>query len=99
MTEVKPIATPLGTSPTLTLYSGMTLSYSSEYRTIIGSLQYLLLTRPDITYTVNKLLQFMHQPTSDHQNAVKHLLRYLCGISDRGISALSRLQLGSSCLL
>nr|CAN73909.1 hypothetical protein VITISV_029162 [Vitis vinifera] len=46
----------------------------------------LSLTRPDIAYTVNKLCQFMHQPTSDHWNAVKRLLRYLCGTLDHSIT-------------
>ena len=66
MTEAKPVAMPLATSPALTLHSGTTLPYPSKYRTIVGSLQYLPLTRPDIAYTINKLSQFMHQPTSDH---------------------------------
>ena len=50
MTEAKPITTPFATSPTLTLYSGIALDYPTEYKTIVGSLQYLSLTRPDITY-------------------------------------------------
>lgn len=86
MTEAKPAPTPLATSPTLTLQSGTPLSDPTEYRTIVGSLQYLSLTRPDITYTVNKLSQFMHQPTSDHWNAVKRLLRYLCGTLEHSIT-------------
>ncbi|KAE8671053.1 filamin A-interacting protein 1-like [Hibiscus syriacus] len=79
MTEAKPASTPLATSTTLTLQSRTPLSDPTEYRTIVGSLQYLSLTRPNVAYTVNKLSQFMHQPTSDHWNAVKRLLRYLCG--------------------
>ncbi|RVW15644.1 Retrovirus-related Pol polyprotein from transposon RE2 [Vitis vinifera] len=75
MTEAKPAPTPLATSPILTLQSGTLLSDPTEYRIVVGSLQYLSLTRPDIAYTVNKLCQFMHQPTSDHWNAVKRLLR------------------------
>ncbi|KAL6315549.1 hypothetical protein AAG906_000852 [Vitis piasezkii] len=86
MTEAKPAPTPLATSPILTLQSGTPLSDPTEYRTVVGSLQYLSLTRPDIAYTVNKLSQFMHQPTSDHWNAVKRLLRYLCGTLDHGIT-------------
>ncbi|KAE8678139.1 Detected protein of unknown function [Hibiscus syriacus] len=86
MTKAKPAPTPLATSPTLTLQSGTPLSNPTEYRTIIGSLQYLSLTRPDVTYTVNKLSQFMHQPTSDHWNTVKCLLWYLCGTLEHGIT-------------
>ncbi|RVW62322.1 Retrovirus-related Pol polyprotein from transposon RE1 [Vitis vinifera] len=51
MTEAKPAPTPLATSPILTLQSGTSLSDSTEYRTVVGSLQYLSLTRPDIAYT------------------------------------------------
>lgn len=80
MVDAKPIATPLATSPTLTLHSGTTLTESAEFRTVVGSLQYLSLTHPDIAYAVNKPSQFMHRPTTDHWNAVKRLLRYLCGI-------------------
>ncbi|RVW35994.1 Retrovirus-related Pol polyprotein from transposon RE1 [Vitis vinifera] len=86
MTEAKPAPTPLATSPILTLQSGTPLFDPTEYRIVVGSLQYLSLTRPDIAYTVNKLSQFMHQPTSDHWNAVKRLLRYLCGTLDHGIT-------------
>nr|CAN69370.1 hypothetical protein VITISV_010057 [Vitis vinifera] len=86
MTEAKSAPTPLATSPILTLQSGTPLSNPTEYRTVVGSLQYLSLTRPDIAYTVNKLSQFMHQPTSDHWNAVKRLLRYLCGTLDHDIT-------------
>ena len=85
MTEAKPITMPLATSPTLTLHSGTILHDLFEYRTIVGSLQHIFLTWPDIAYNVNKLSQFMHQPTSDHWSAVKRLLYYLCGTIDHGI--------------
>ncbi|RVW40980.1 Retrovirus-related Pol polyprotein from transposon RE1 [Vitis vinifera] len=39
----------------------------------------------DITFAVNKLSQYMHQPTTKHWILVKHLLRYLCGSSSDGI--------------
>ena len=61
------------------------LSDPSEYRAIVGSLQFLLLTWPNIAFSVNKLSQFMHKPTSDHWLLVKRLLRYLCGSVNEGI--------------
>ena len=85
MMEAKPIFTPLPTSPPITLHFGSPLNDPSEYRAIVGSLQYLLLTRPDIAFAVNKLSQFMHKPTSDHWLLVKRLLRYLCGSVNEGI--------------
>ena len=50
---------------------------NSEFHRIISCLQYLSLTRPDISFAVNKLSQFMHKPTTNHWTATKRLLRYL----------------------
>ena len=55
MNEAKLVAMPFATSPTLTLHSSTTLFDPFEYRTIVGSLQYLSLTRLDIANTLNKL--------------------------------------------
>lgn len=79
MLHSKPVSTPMASTPKLTTRSGSILSDPREYRQIVGSLQYLSLTRPDILYAVNRLSQFMHQPTTDHWLAVKRLLRYLSG--------------------
>ena len=49
------------------------------YRQLIGSLMYLVNTRPDICYAVNVLSQFMSQPKHTHWIAAKHVLRYLQG--------------------
>lgn len=51
-----------------------------EYRQIVGSLQYLALTRPNVAYCVSKVSQFMHAPTTIHMQATKGLLRYLKSI-------------------
>lgn len=66
MTNAKLVATPLVVAPMPDLHSNTTLSYPFEYWTIVGSLQYLLLTQLDITYVINKLSQFMHCPIHDH---------------------------------
>lgn len=52
---------------------------------LIGSLQYLTYTRPDIAYSVNRLSQFMHRPTDIHWQAAKRILRYLAGSLSHGI--------------
>jgi hypothetical protein len=49
------------------------------YRKLIGSLMYLVNTRPDICYAVNVLSQFMSQSRQTHWIAAKHVLRYLRG--------------------
>ena len=85
MLHAKPVATPLAASPKLTLNSGPPLPDPTEYRRVVGSLQYLALTRPDVSYAVNRLSQFMHQPTLDHWNAVKRVQRYLSGTLSHGI--------------
>ena len=85
MKNARLISTPLPTSPTLSLQYGIALSNPSPFRTIVGSLQYLTLTRPDIAYAVNKLSQYMHLPTSDHWPVVKCILRYLCGTINHDI--------------
>jgi hypothetical protein len=56
------------------------------YRSIVGSLRYLIHTRPDITYSVGIVSRFMENPTSEHLAAVKHILRYVSGTLNLGLS-------------
>ncbi|XP_021315208.1 uncharacterized protein LOC110434806 [Sorghum bicolor] len=51
----------------------------TAYRSVIGSLRYLVNTRPDIAFAVGVVSRFMEAPTKDHWVAVKHILRYLKG--------------------
>ena len=57
MENCKPTSTPLSTSDQLARVSGQPLSTddSFRYRTVVGGLQYLTLTRPDISFAVNKV--------------------------------------------
>ena len=57
MDDAKPVATLLATHPPLTIHGNL-LNDPTEYRTLIGSLQYLILTRPDVAFAVNKLAQY-----------------------------------------
>ena len=95
MTNAKPVPTPMSASTNLSIRDGHTLDNPAEYRTLVGSLQYLLLTRSDIAFAVNKLSQFMHKPTTTHWTAAKRVLRYLAGTytSDIFLSRFSNLSL------
>ena len=55
------------------------------YRQLVGSLMYLVNTRPDICYAVNQLSQAMVKPTKIFWKASKHFLRYLRGTSEYGL--------------
>ena len=85
MTTVNPVSSPMMPTDRLQLTSGTALQDGSEYRMVVGSLQYLHFTRPDVSFAVNKLSQFMHRPTDVHWQAAKRVLRYLAGTRDRGI--------------
>ena len=85
LAEAKPVNTPLAASTPLILNSGDTLPDASQYRSIVGSLQYLAFTRPDVSFAVNKLSQFVHKPTHDQLQAAKRVLRYLAGTRNHGI--------------
>lgn len=58
---------------------------ATEYRRIVGSLRYLVHTRPDLAFAVGYVSRFMQRPTAEHQQAVKRILRYVAGTSDYGL--------------
>ena len=57
------------------------------YQTIIGALQFLTLTRPNISFAVNKLSQYLQAPTVNHWKACKRILRYLNDTLTMGFSS------------
>ncbi|XP_062113202.1 uncharacterized mitochondrial protein AtMg00810-like, partial [Humulus lupulus] len=94
-TGSKPSKTPMDPKLKLNNEDGELIANPSQYRQLIGRLLYLTLSRPDITYVVNHLSQFMSAPRSPHLQAIHHLLRYLKGTPGQGLlySASSTLQL------
>ncbi|KAM2241198.1 hypothetical protein ACFXTI_010508 [Malus domestica] len=85
MLDAKPCATPAQSRSPLHSLDGVPLPNPTSYRSVVGALQYLTITRPDITYAVNQVCQHMHQPTSVHWIAVKRILRYLKGTPKDGL--------------
>ncbi|GJU72942.1 ribonuclease H-like domain-containing protein [Tanacetum coccineum] len=59
------------------------------YRSLAGSLQYLTFTRPDITYDVQQVCLYMHDPREPHFSALKRILRYVQGTLDYGLQLFS----------
>ncbi|XP_060969457.1 uncharacterized mitochondrial protein AtMg00810-like [Cannabis sativa] len=84
MMHLKPCNTPMTVGKPLSKADGEPLANPSEYRSIIGGLQYLTHTRPDLSFAVNKLSQFLQSPTTVHWSAAKRVLRYLKGTAYHG---------------
>uniref|UniRef100_A0A251VGI9 Putative reverse transcriptase, RNA-dependent DNA polymerase n=1 Tax=Helianthus annuus TaxID=4232 RepID=A0A251VGI9_HELAN len=85
MDGAKEVLTPLSTSDPLTSSDSSPSVDSTPYRQLVGTLQYLAFTRPDISFAVNKLSQFMHSPKQSHWQALKRVLRYLKGTVHYGL--------------
>ncbi|KAG8478459.1 hypothetical protein CXB51_028363 [Gossypium anomalum] len=85
MSNAKSVPTPMVSSSVLSNNEGTPLTDPTEYRSLAGALQYIILTRPDIAYAVNRVCQFMHAPTTSHMVALKRILRYLHGTSSHGL--------------
>lgn len=79
------VPTPMSTSLTLSVVKDSRVIDQSGYHRLVGKLQYLSLTRPDISFTVNKLSQYLHCPQKHHWQAVKCLLRYLKQTASYGL--------------
>lgn len=89
MLDSKHVATPLASGESL-LSSGAPFDDPTLYRSLVGALQYLTITRPDLSYAVNMVSQFLQAPTTDHFLAVKRILRYVKGTINFGLSFVSR---------
>ncbi|CAA0838858.1 cysteine-rich RLK (RECEPTOR-like protein kinase) 8 [Striga hermonthica] len=79
------VSTPLPCGLSLVANQGEPLVEAERYRRLIGRLLYLNLTRPDLTYSVQQLSQFVTNPCMDHWKAALHVLKYLRGTSHMGL--------------
>ena len=67
------------------MIEGEKLADRGKYQKMVGKLIYLSHTRLDIAYAVGVVSRFMHQPQIQHMIAIMRILRYLKGMSSRGI--------------
>ena len=77
MADCKPIAMPLDVNAKLSAQVGDVLEDVTMYRKIVGSLIYLTIMRPDLSYTVGLESQFMQLPRKPHLDAVRCTTRYV----------------------
>ena len=79
LSEAKSMASPMTASHVLSITDNTILEDPTLYQSLVGALQYCTITRLYIDYTINKLCQFMHAPTSTHLQAIKCVFHYLKG--------------------
>jgi len=77
MLDCKPISIPLEQNVKLSANEGDLVEDTTMYRRIVGSLIYMTITRPDLSYVARVVSQFMQTPRKPHLDAVRHILRYI----------------------
>lgn len=85
MSGCRPAETPVEVNLRLEEGKEGTQVDKERYQRLVGKLIYLSHTRPDITFAVSLVSQFMHSPCQEHLEAVYRILRYLKGTPGRGL--------------
>jgi len=75
MTGCKPISIPLEQNVKLSANEGNLVEDTTMYRHIVGSLIYMTIIRPDLSYAVGVVSQFMQTPRKPHLDAIRCILR------------------------
>jgi hypothetical protein len=68
MISCKPVSTPMSATEKLLVHDGTPLGPEDvkNYRSVVGALQYLSHTRPDLAFAINKACQYLSTPTTVH---------------------------------
>lgn len=85
MTGCNPSDTPMEQRIKLVTAEKGTERDQTKYRSIVGSLRYLVNSRPDICFAVGMVSRFMESPGVDHWAAVKRIVRYVAGTLGYGV--------------
>ncbi|XP_010463099.1 PREDICTED: uncharacterized protein LOC104743749 [Camelina sativa] len=81
----RPAYTPVEQNHQLATDDGLLLTNPKSYRRLVGRFLYLLHTRPELSYFVHVLAQFMQTPREAHLEAALRVVRYLAGSPGHGI--------------
>ncbi|KAG7568082.1 Reverse transcriptase RNA-dependent DNA polymerase [Arabidopsis thaliana x Arabidopsis arenosa] len=99
LSGARPVDTPLEQNHKSLVSTSEPFEAPDQYRRLVGRLVYLTHTRPELSYAVNNLAQFMQVPLIDHWEAAQRLVRYLKSSPGQGIllSFMAPLQVNAYC--
>jgi hypothetical protein len=82
--DCNPSATPMEPKLKLRKKSTAPLVDETAYRSLVGSLRYLVNTRPDLAFSVGYVSRFLERPTDEHLLAVRRIIRFVAGTIHHG---------------
>ncbi|KAL9831113.1 putative RNA-directed DNA polymerase [Arabidopsis thaliana] len=85
MEECNPVMNPMVPGQKLTKAGAGEEVNPTTFKQLVGSLRYLIATRPDLIYLVNLVSRYMESPNEQHMVAEKRILTYIQGTRDFGI--------------
>ena len=99
MAQAKLIPMPMVSSLKLTCTSSPPIDDVALYKSVVGDLQYATITRPNLSFAVNRVCQFMSFPLEKHRKVMKRILHSLVGTLHHGfvLSRFTSLQLVGFC--
>ena len=85
MLDCKPVDTPMDPNVKLVPGQGESLGDSGRYRRLVGKLNYLTITRPDISFLVSVVNQFLQSPCDNHWDVIIRILQYIKSTPGQGV--------------
>ncbi|KAL3374479.1 hypothetical protein AABB24_006119 [Solanum stoloniferum] len=85
MDGARPILIPMVSGLQLSKHGSTPIEDPALYRSLAKALQYININRPDVSYSVNKLYQFMHSPIVTYFQVIKRVIHYLKGTMHPGL--------------
>ncbi|RVW54721.1 Retrovirus-related Pol polyprotein from transposon RE1 [Vitis vinifera] len=85
MLDCKPVDTPMDPNVKLILGQGEPLGDPGRYRLLVSKLNYLTITRPDISFPVSVVSQFLQSPCDSHWDVVIRILRCIKSTPGQGV--------------
>jgi hypothetical protein len=85
LTDCNPTLTPMEERLKLSRDSTTEEVDATQYRRLVGRLRYLTHTQPNLAFSIGYVSRFMQRPTTEHQQAVKRIIRYVARTLDHDI--------------